>query len=155
MHSFCDDSSMRGVCSWPVLLHINACCTIFRASRKRSNVSSTMLRRSYGYRADCKFVIPDGNRMTLEPRALRFQNCCGNVVTTKNDISNMIARCSAIELHPSRSLRGLNILYVSRKIYYCILFVFYETIKWIFAPIFKIIKLFFLFDYFRLISFIS
>lgn len=63
-----------------------------------------MLRRSYGYRAVCKFVIPDGNRMTLEPRVLRFQNCCGDVVATKNDISNMIAGCSVIELHPSRHL---------------------------------------------------
>lgn len=35
------------------------------------------------------------------------------------------------------SLRGLNILYVSRKIYHCILFVFYETIKWIFRTYFQ------------------
>ena len=48
--------------SWSLLLHINARCAIFRASRKRGNVSSAMLRRSYGCRTVCNLVIRHGNR---------------------------------------------------------------------------------------------
>ena len=67
--------------SWSLLLHVNARCAIFRASRKRGNVSSAMLRRSYGCRTACKLVIRHGNRArdaraSALPKIRSRESCC-------------------------------------------------------------------------------